>query len=395
VQWPKTTPSFASMLTSTYPYYNGITQQRQKLSDHFVLLPEILKNAQYRTVSVVTNGNLAAAYNFDQGSDTHIETWREFQSTDAEHVTDYALSWLNGNAERGQFYMWLHYLDPHAVYEPPSAYSEMYVGDEYYDDSRRAPLSPDETRYEMGQIPPLFQLGNHDQVDYYVAEYDAEIRYMDENVGRVLDTINELGLADNTIIIFTADHGESLGDHNYYFGHGRLPYDATSRVPLIMKIPHFGSEASRIEEPVELINLMPTILDLLGIPIKGEAQGTSLVPLMQGNSANIPKYVFTEAGQNEHHQRVVRTQKWKMIYIPDEDDRQLMQGLPFELYDIESDPNELTNLIDIETETADLLKKELFAWMADAKGMEGLPTQENVRLDSETESLLRSLGYIQ
>jgi len=83
VQWPKTTPSFASMLTSTYAYYNGITQEaRQKMSDHFVLLPEILKNAHYRTVGVVTNGNLAAAYNFDQGIDTHIETWRDFKSVD-------------------------------------------------------------------------------------------------------------------------------------------------------------------------------------------------------------------------------------------------------------------------------------------------------------------------
>ncbi len=395
-QWPKTTPSFVSMLTSTYGHYNGVIRSTgQKVSDYFVLLPEILKNANYNTVGIVTNGNLAAAYGFNQGFDTYIETWRKSQSDkDAKPVTENALSWLKDNSYKGKFFMWLHYSDPHSRYEPPGPYNGMYVGDKYYSGSQRARFNPG-LNDDIGGIPRRSRLGNHDEIGYYIAQYDAEIRYVDENIGRILDAVKAMGLRNNTLIILTADHGESLGEHNYYFEHGRLPYDDCVRVPLIIKIPGLKSKIKTIGRPVELVDVMPTILDSLKIPLNKEAQGKSLVPLMLGDTHSIPEYVFTEAGYMQNYQRVIRTKIWKLIYIPDKKDQKIMQGMPFELYNIESDPKELDNLINVKTEIANGLKEELFRWMRSAKGINGLPSREKISIDKQTEKDLRSLGYVQ
>jgi hypothetical protein len=135
-----------------------------KIDIYFVLLPEILKNANYSTVGVVTNGTLGAAYNFNQGIDTHIETWREYGSEDAKYVTEYALSWLKKNANKGKFFMWLHYLDPHARYEPPGQYNEMYIGDKYYDGTQRTKLNSGISD-DIGGIPERAHLGDHTEVN--------------------------------------------------------------------------------------------------------------------------------------------------------------------------------------------------------------------------------------
>jgi len=400
VQWPKTKPSLTSMLTSTYGHYNGIMRVndiRQKVNSSFVLLSEILKNDDYNTVAIVTNGNLAAAYNFDQGFDTHIEVGREHKRKEAEYVNQYALSWLKENSNKGKFFMWLHYVDPHAKYQPPGSYNEMYLGDEYYEGSKTIPINNASQPYpDMKGIWPPTLLGTRQELDYYIAQYDAEIRYTDENIGEVLDTVKALGFADNTIVILTADHGESLGEHDYYFEHGRLPYDSCVRVPLIIKVPGLKSEVKVVEHPVELIDIMPTVLDVFKLSSYKQAQGRSLMPLMLGNSDIIPRYVFTEAGYRDNYQRVIRTKKWKLIYIPDEEDQAIMQGMPFELYDIENDPGELNNLINVETKIASELQKELFNWMESANEInQSWSPEGNVKIDEATEENLRSLGYIE
>ncbi|MGH7900317.1 MAG: sulfatase family protein, partial [Thermodesulfobacteriota bacterium] len=178
--------------------------------------------------------------------------------------------------------------------------------------------------------------------------------------------------------------------------HGRLPYDDCVRVPLIIKSPGLKSEIKVVDQPVELINIMPTVLDILNIPANKEAQGRSLMPLMLGNSDSIPKYAFTESGRALNYQRMIRTKRWKLIYIPDRKDQSIMQGMPFELYDIENDPHELNNLINVEVGIASELKRELFKWMESANRVNELPQpEENVKIDKKTEENLKSLGYIE
>jgi arylsulfatase A-like enzyme len=396
-QWPKTTPSLASMMTSTYPHRNGVIRTaRQPLPQRHLTLAEILKDAGYSTVGIVTNGNLSKAYGFNQGFDQYIQAWQESASVDAEdaeRVTEYAISWLRRHSHAKPFFMWLHYSDPHARYEPPPAYDGLYVGDIYHDGSRRAPLNPG-FNDDIGGIPRRSRLADRDDINYYIAQYDAEIRYTDEHIGKVLRTLETMRLSENTMIIFTADHGESLGEHNYYFEHGRLPYDHCVRVPLIIKTPTVDSKNRIIRQPVELINVLPTVLDNLNISVPREAQGKSLVPLMLGDTRSVPEYAFTEAGYARNYQRVIRTQKWKLIYAPDEKDQRIMQGMPFELYDIENDPNELNNLVHVEAELAEKLKSELFKWIKSSAGTDNPATSpRRVTVDRATERVLRSLGY--
>lgn len=404
VQWPKTTPSFASMLTGTYGFYNGVTRSvRQSVSGHFDMLAEVLREAGYETVGVVTNPNLARFYHFDQGFETYIEGWRDLRWTTADEVTNYAVDWLqqrSGDESRHKpFLMWLHYIDPHSPYSPPKEYRRRYMNDRFYGGVQTADLNSGDWQ-GIGGIPRVVQVEDpqspgetQDVIDYYVALYDAEIRYMDASIGKLLDAVKELGFEDDTLVVLTADHGESLGEHNYFFEHGVLPYDACSRVPLIVKVPGLKTRASVFDEPVELINVMPTILDAVGVACPEEVQGTSLVPFMSNDEGALPRYAFTESGNEQDYQRVVRRDHWKLIFVPSPADQKIMSGVPLELYDVENDPHETRNLIDVETEVADELQQVLFDWIATNKLASHAAPGGEVPIDEKTEAALRELGY--
>ncbi len=399
-QWPKTSPSFASMFTSTYGRTNGLIRlTRQRVADHFVLLAELLRNARYQTAAVVANGNLGKVFNFHQGFDTYVEVWKEpghRDSGEAQYVSRHAISWLKREGRKQPFFLWLHSNDPHARYEPPGQFHEMFVGDEYYEGSRRVPLNPGRDQ-NIGGIPARSHLGQRDEVDYYIAQYDAEIRFTDEQIGAVMRALEDLGLGENTIVILAADHGESLGEHNYYFEHGRFAYDSCARVPLIIRAAALGEPGQVVESPVELIDVVPTILELVGLPPHPEAEGKSLVPLVAGDEATASRwaYAFTEAGYRNDYQRAIRTTRWKLIYIPDPATQAIMQGRSFELYDIVNDPGETQNLIDLHPEVAKKLKAELFRWMAMQDEASGARPSVPARIDPATREQLRTLGYIE
>jgi len=398
-QWPKTTPSFASMWTSTYAHRNGVTDVRRRIDDRLELLAETFQAEGYRTVGVVTNPNLTAAYNFHQGFDTFVD-WTDLGASRAEAVSDFAVEWLETRDDTTPFFLWLHYIDPHTPYDAPAPYGELFVGDPFYVGSERAPLST-ERRDGLGGIPPTAFLPRGasveeaiDRVDYYVAQYDAEIRYADEHVGRLLDALKKLGLEDDTIVVFTSDHGESLGDHGYYFEHGALPYDACLRVPLIVKIPGWSVADSVVDRPVELLDLAPTLVEFLQLRGSERMQGRSLLPLMSGRSDAAADYVFSEGGYSKKYQRVIRNGRWKLIHVPSAFDRGWMQGLPFELYDVATDPGERTNLIEDQPKVAARLESELLRWMESAEPMPGVSASEDVTIDEATREELRTLGYL-
>jgi arylsulfatase A-like enzyme len=394
VQWPKTSPSFASLLTSLYGYQTGVVRySSQPLPLRHLAIAELLRNHGYATAGVVTNGNLARGYNFDQGFEHYVEIWRDHPEQDAEQVSDAALAWLQSHAEGdgSPFFLWLHYVDPHALYEPPPPFRGEFVGDDLYVGDRHASLNTDRDQ-DMGGIPGRARLGDRTDLDYYVAEYDAEIRYMDDQIGRVLKAFRDHGFEDETFVLFTADHGESLGEHDYYFEHGRLAYDASSRVPALLAGP--GVPAERVvKQPVELIDVVPTLLDLAELPPHPEAQGTSWRGLLDGGNTEDTAFAFTEAGYGNETQRALRSGRWKLIHVPDAADRAIMQGTEFELYDLENDPGETRNLIDVETAVAAELREKLFARMGAAPASGAAPKRE-AHVDDATEEALRALGYI-
>jgi arylsulfatase A-like enzyme len=295
--------------------------------------------------------------------------------------------------------MWIHYLDPHAPYAPPEPFARMYVGDTLYDETKRVNLiAPDLSYPDIGGVQERARLGDNDVLDYYVSQYDGEIRYADENVGALLSKMKDLGLYDETLIIFTSDHGESLGDHNHFFWHGRLPYNECLRVPLVIKFPNDSVPSSHVHHPVGLIDLLPTVLDFLNLPFPTEGEnmeGNTLIPLVKAGVSSAPHSVYSEAGYGEGHQRILIKGQWKLIYVPNTSIQKIMNNVPFELYNMQDDKRELKNLVEVEPLVVEELKKELVARMENMKIIDERPSAESVEVDPETAEALKSLGYVQ
>jgi arylsulfatase A-like enzyme len=380
------------MMTSRYTLQTGVTGNGMHLDDRLSLLAEALANAGYRTAAVVANPVLSAASGYDQGFETFVEMWRPGASQDAENVTAEATNWLKQMGGERPFFLWVHYIDPHTPYRPPPPYHEMFVGDAYYDASWTVELGPD-WKDDLGTIPRIAHLGSRREVDYYIAEYDAEIRYSDLHIGALLDTIGAMNLLDESLMVFAADHGESLGDHNYFFEHGRFPYDATVRVPLLVRWPRHGGAGRVVETPVSLLDVVPTILDVASLPPLIDAAGTSLLPLIRGDADGRAPPVFTEAGYAGGRMYSVRNRRHKLIHVPKPAQQETMQGTPFELYDVIADPNERENLVGVDVETTRQMAKVMLEWLTHSNVSQG-QNAKKVEPDLQTREAMRALGYI-
>ena len=407
VQWPKTSPSFASMLTSTYPFANGVRTTAVRLDDRFVSLAEHLKEAGYRTIGVVTNPNLERQFGFDQGFDDYTQTWKTSETpelvidgppSDARRATTFALDsvdrWQQAGGDEPLF-LWVHYIDPHGPYRPAEPYRDLFLDDEWFDEdevlSLRGPNDPPNPRWSVGCLNEIVMDGDERRAAYYVAQYDAEIRTVDEQFQVLLDGLEARGLTERSLIVFTADHGESLGDHNYYFEHGLFSYDACSRVPWFLRYP--GSTPRRIDATVGLIDLVPTVLDLLELPRKGMLHGQSLRAVMERDGDAAP-FVFTEAGYRKQSQQVVRTGRWKLIWVRDPKDLRLMTGSEYELYDVVADPLETRNVAAENPDVVERLSERLRQWLKAAVAIQALDANPAVELDPQTRQYLEELGYL-
>ncbi|HEY6321453.1 MAG TPA: sulfatase, partial [Thermoanaerobaculia bacterium] len=292
VQWPKTTPSFASMFTATYSKDNDIVRRVGiPVSCRFEMLAKVLKRRGYSTQAVVSNGALGSEFNFDQGFDTYVETWKltshaGANPNQAEAVTRLAIGLLDGlgrDARAGRpWFLWVHYIDPHFPYLPPGKWRDRFQGDRFADRSRKVPIS-DRPKQQMGGIGREQVLDGRDDLAFYVARYDAAVAYADAQIGELLAEMRRRGLLGRTLTAFTSDHGESLGEHAYYFDHGRFGFQTCLRVPLILHYP--GVLAARVDrQPVELLDLAPTLLEAAGASLPGGAwkQGHSLTRRLRG-----------------------------------------------------------------------------------------------------------------
>ncbi len=428
VQWPKTTPSFASIFTSTYAKDNQIVRTAgQPVSCKFAVLAEMLRRQGYATAAVVANAAVGSDFYFDQGFDEFIETWKLHENQQgadpnrAEAVTNLAIGQLDRLKASGKpYFLWVHYLDPHAPYEPPAPYRNRFQNDEHFDPAVRIPLST-KPKQQMWGIGSERMLDGRDELAFYVARYDAEIAYTDDQIGRLLNEMKARGLLEKTLTAFTADHGESLGDHGYYFDHGRFSFQTCLRVPLILHYP--GVLATRVDkDPVELIHLAPTLREAAGAKLEDGAwmQGRTLTPRLRGRkepersgggegekagaaAAPSPGIAFSEAGweNNNKWQKVAREGRYKLIFAQTRPEQRWIggEGVRFVLYDLASDPGETKNVIDQNPKEAERLERELWKWDRAPRldvetDVQGGTCGEQRAVSKETEDLLRSLGYL-
>ena len=289
VQWPKTWPSIASLLTGAYPKSTNIRLRPRVLSPSLNLLSDLYRANGYNTGAVVANFNIGKAFGFHQGFDHFKESWvekwrkesgdRRFinrpgrvkEYTNATLVTDQALAWLEGRGSRKPFFLWLHYMDPHGPYVPPEKYNVFFEDAHEPEPTELDNLPEYQLQKREGESEPISDLS------FYRRQYDREVRYVDDEIRRLCSELYRMKEGDNTIIVVTADHGESFNEHNYYLEHGKLPYQACAHVPLIIVREDVLPAGVVVEDPVGLIDLTATLVSLsnMGRPDTFEGQDLS------------------------------------------------------------------------------------------------------------------------
>jgi arylsulfatase A-like enzyme/Flp pilus assembly protein TadD len=351
-QVPLTIPSHACILTGTYPTINHVRGM-----GGFVLprtlptLATLTQAAGYATAAIVGSAVLNRRYGLARGFTTYddnVASSREqklpgrYSKRPASVVTDRAIAWLEENY-KARFFLWVHYYDPHAPYDPPEPFKRLYAKD----------------------------------------PYSGEIAYMDQEVGRLLDWIGQHGLGSRTLVLAIGDHGEGLGEHGEKY-HGIFLYDSTLHVPFIMAGP--GVPAGEVvRRQVRSIDLMPTVMGFLHLSSGPDTQGVSLWPLILHNSLVQTDHAYCETlyprifmGWSEL--RAMHSGKWEFILAPQP-----------ELYDLQSDPAETTNAVARYPVQARELQSDIW-------GVEGGPNKDTqvstVPLNPADRAELESLGYV-
>jgi arylsulfatase A-like enzyme len=390
-QWPKTGTSFASMFTGQYPQTTGLTYKAAlRIPEEYVTLPELFHESGYKTVAVNSNAVLAAKFGWNDGFDEYLETWAGKAFPEDPHlfralihaprVNELAIPLLERHAKDDRLFVWLHYTDPHAPYVLPEGFANPFLGDTHFTGDTNVPR----------KVRKEYRLGS-DDLRYYAAQYDANVLVADVYIQKLLDRARELGLLEDSLVVFTADHGESLGEHGSWFEHGPLPYNNTAHVPLFF-LRNGLPAGRRIGKPVELIDLYPTLRDIVapGYEVPG-LEGHSLLPLLKGGAApeGSFQYAFSEAGEKPHHFRSVQDGTWKLVHGAGfKRPRPVAGPSGLELYDLASDPGETRNLAAVRTDELRRLRRELLAWTKARPGRHA-----DGKDDEETEKALRALGY--
>jgi arylsulfatase A-like enzyme len=284
-----TYPSNAAMLTGRMPSRLGVNWSdiRTSIPAGEALLAEHLHNAGYYTAGFINNFYLTNSFGFNRGFDVY-ETLRG--SEKAEDLNLLATNWLetqwvpDGGTQ--PLFLFLYYYDPHTWYDPPPPYDTLY--DETYTGS----ITPDV--YQHGQPVVAGELvPTPRDVEHLLALYDGEITYWDHHFGQMMTYLDDLGILDNSLVVVTSDHGQMFGEHNKWVHRNSL-YEEVLRVPMLLRYDGVVAKGHVAAEPVNTVDLMPTILDLIGLPVSGGLDGISLRPQAQGQPGDAERAVYAE-----------------------------------------------------------------------------------------------------
>ena len=353
-QVPLTLPSHTTILSGTYPFYHNVKDNGGfVVPEELETLPEVLKKYGFKTGAVIGAYVLDGKWGLNQGFDFYYDKFDlskykrislSLVERRAEEVVNHAIDWLKEN-KGSRFFLWVHVYDPHTPYNPPPPFNQQYEG----------------------------------------RPYDGEIAYTDSQLGRFFEFLQEQGLKDRTILIIASDHGESLGEHGEET-HGFFIYQSTVRVPLIIKIPVPGLSGKVVRERVGLVDIAPTILDLLGYKIPEEMQGKSLKPLIFHPEKSVHKLIYTESYYPRLH---FGWNDLKAIYWKN---YKYIKTTKPELYDLSSDKMEMENIYFRKNNIAKRMDRMMNEFLSSWKGRE-LNSQFK-RLDAETKTKLAALGYV-
>ena len=378
---PTTLPAHTSLFTSLYPTQLAVRRNGEIIPAEVVTLAEILREQGYSTAAFVSATVLHSYFRLNQGFLAYFDGDVKRGSRPASEILGDVSRWMR-YFRKEPFFLWVHLFDPHTPYYAPQEYRDHFG----------APDGPVLTEFGFVKNPEMF---TDDVVGQVVAAYDAEIAYADWAVGQLMDAIKLLGMDKRTLVVIVSDHGESLDElksrYGYAFDHGEFLYAHQLRIPLIMRMPQKFEEFSSPmvhESPVSIVDVMPTILDLLGIePRKQPMVGRSLVPLLAQQPFE-DRPVFT---QRRFFEEAVRDFLGEEEYSIIKGDLHLIQSTRRgnELYNLANDPAEFTNLVD-QDDTVAALMNELKTHVFETTPLFGDPEFGSV---PEVNEALKNLGY--
>jgi arylsulfatase A-like enzyme/Tfp pilus assembly protein PilF len=349
---PLTLPVHSSLFTAKYPPQHGVRDNGGfVLDERETTMAERLKAAGAKTGGFVGAYVLDRKWGIAQGFDRYVDDFdlSKFDTPSlgeverpANEVADRALEWL-ASVKSSRFFAWLHFYDAHSPYAPPAEYRARF---------------PDQP-------------------------YLGEIAYVDAQIGRVRAFLEQEGLLDRTIVVVLGDHGESLGDHGEST-HGFFVYQSVLHVPLVIRAPYDALRHRRVADLVRTVDVMPTVLDLLDVPVPEKVDGQSVVPLMTGAVREMGLGAYAEAVYPRYHYgwsdlRSLTSERFKYIEAPRP-----------ELYDLVQDPNETRNLYDERRALAD----RMAAVLATAESNNAAGVEPAADVDPDTRARLAALGYV-
>jgi arylsulfatase A-like enzyme len=369
-QAPWTLPSMASMHTSLYPTQIGILKFGYQINDKLLMIAEYMKNNFYNTSAVVSNIVAGKLLGFGQGFDLFEETFNSYDGgSDSKIITDKAIRIIRNNKDN-RFFLWVHYMDPHDYY---IRHSEFNYGSEY---AGSLP-SKVNTRYLNKNKDSL----DINDLSYVKDLYDGEISYTDKYIGELINSLRELGIEENTIIILTADHGEGFMERGT-FGHSQNLYQELINVPLVIYNPLEPKlSGKRVTNNVEVRYIAKTIFELTNLN-NSYIEGYNLLDIDHENSSD--GIVYSEQG--ETHLKAVLVNDWKLISNSEDN--------IFELYNLKEDPNERSNQFTSNREDITQVRDMLTAKLLDLNNLKTTEIKK-IKLEEEDIKKLKALGYLQ
>lgn len=347
---PLTFPSHCSIFTGTYPLHHRVRNNGfYYLGNENVTLAEVLKKNRYRTAAFVSSFTVDSRFGLDQGFGYYDDTFRQeeilksFRSErTAEEVFRSFSGWLDKHSG-DKFFTWIHFYDPHLPYNPPSPFKEKYPG----------------------------------------RPYDGEIAYVDHYIGETINKLKDQDVFDRTLVVVAGDHGEALGERRE-IDHGLFVYNNTLEVPFILHCPQRLPDGVVVEARVNLVDVMPTILDILQISAGRDVQGKSCLDAIRGKKKKFPASYFETYFPLENF-------GWSPLSGLIDGEWKFIQAPKAELYNLKKDPGESHNVFQEEAKISRHMMKSLEQFKRDHSTIQA---GQKRRLTDEEERRLRSLGYI-
>jgi arylsulfatase A-like enzyme/Tfp pilus assembly protein PilF len=352
---PLTLPAHSSIFTGKFPPAHGVRDNGGFfLDDRETTLAERLRDKGFTTGGFVGAYVLDRKWGVAQGFQTYYDDFdlTKYQSLSlgsvdrpGNEVADHAIDWLEKTGSR-RFFGWVHFYDAHSPYDPPEPFKTRYQG----------------------------------------RPYAGEIAFVDSQVGRLLAYLDQRNLARNTIVVVMGDHGESLGEHGEGT-HGFFVYQATMHVPLLIRTPYDVTAGRRVRDTVRSIDILPTMLELLGLKRDESLEGTSVAPLMTGAKQELGLAAYSEAVYPRYHfgwsdLRALTSGRYKYVAAPRP-----------ELYDLQQDPEEAHNIYPERQALGDRMQQELVAMEKGMTAAAAAPTKA-VEVDPDARARLAALGYV-